>query len=445
MIRNIFLFLSLSLTFLNSTAQNNSAYLKKNAVRINNPYELNDSIYNLLSPFQFILVGEMHGTNEPAQFINGLVNLLTAKGDSVAIGLEIPSGLMTNFILSRTDSSIYQSSFFHDFPIQDGRQSFAWANLISGLKNNPKVLLFFYDINDGDENKSDRDRVMYLKIKKQIQLHPGWKMVTLSGNVHNKIVPLGKKMASLLKQDKELNIWAKICSLNLEYLQGTCHANFGHGLEVKKLGHPASAFDTTFGFEKYLVMASPAADYEYTGFYYTRNITASEMVKDHLDIAAIKKELAAIHDRDQKTRTGSDSAAFMNYIDSCNLVQVESLVAKYGWLGKSFVGANGNVTLFLVIQHADLTTQEKYLPLLQKSVDEGESRLADLALLQDRVLMRQGKKQIYGSQVVFNKTGGQEFYPIEDEKNVNVRREKAGLQPIEEYAEYFNIDYKLPK
>jgi hypothetical protein len=161
------------------------------------------------------------------------------------------------------------------------------------------------------------------------------------------------------------------------------------------------------------------------------------------DTIAIKKQLEEIRDRDQKTRTGRDSAAFMQFIDSINLQQVELLIKKYGWLGKSFVGARGNNTIFLVIQHSDLATQEKYLPLLQKSVDEEESRPSDLALLKDRVLMRQGKKQIYGTQIVFNKAGGQEFYPIEDEKNVNSRREKVGLQPIEEYAKLFGIDYKL--
>lgn len=163
-----------------------------------------------------------------------------------------------------------------------------------------------------------------------------------------------------------------------------------------------------------------------------------------IDTAAIKAELNAILDRDQKTRKGSDSTAFRSYLDSCNLVQVEKLISKYGWLGKSFVGVRGNQTVFLVIQHSDLETQEKYLPVMQRSVDEGESNASDLALLQDRVLMRQGKKQIYGSQVVFNNTGGQEFYPIEDEENVNVRRAKVGLQPIEEYAKYFGIEYKLP-
>src|SRR5438552_1197461 len=118
----------------------------------------------------------------------------------------------------------------------------------------------------------------------------------------------------------------------------------------------------------------------------------------------------------------------MRYIDSCNLLQIEALINQYGWPGKSFMGTAGNITVFLVVQHADLATQEKYFPLLEKSVAEGESRAADFALLQDRILMREGKPQIYGSQVVFNKdAGAPEFWQIEDENNVNIRREKAGL------------------
>lgn len=163
-----------------------------------------------------------------------------------------------------------------------------------------------------------------------------------------------------------------------------------------------------------------------------------------LDTNAIKQQLEVIRERDQKTRKGIDSTDHIQFIDSTNQVQVEALIAKYGWLGINFVGERGNNTLFLVIQHSDLTTQEKYLPMMQKSVEEGESRPGDLALLQDRVLMRQGKKQLYGSQVIFNEKGEQEFYPIEDEENVNIRRASVGLQPLEDYAKYFGIDYKPP-
>lgn len=167
-------------------------------------------------------------------------------------------------------------------------------------------------------------------------------------------------------------------------------------------------------------------------------VSAQEVI----DTASIVRQLEFVFERDQKTRTGKDSVEFMAYIDSTNLVLVEALIAQYGWMGRGFVGDKGNSALFLVIQHSDLETQLKYLPLLEESVKKGESRPSNAALMKDRILMRQGKKQVYGSQVVFNKeTGKQEFYPIEDEKNVNARRLQIGMTSIEEYARLFGMEY----
>jgi hypothetical protein len=437
--RNIFFILLLSLTFLSASGQNDEAYLKANAIRIDNPEKLNDSIYSLLSQFEVIMFGEMHGTNESAPFVSGLTNLLTNKDDSVQVGLEITPELMNRFLQLHNDSSIYQSEFFANPPYLDGRESIAWANLISSLNKNHKVVVFFFDTNRDEDVVPFRDTLMAATIKTQFNKHPTWKMITISGNYHNSISNPGS-MTSVLKR----NISAKVCSLNLEYKEGTCMANFtGQGFKKKVLGSYPSVFNSTEGYDRYLLLYSANSNYDYNGIYYTKYITTASMVKDCFDLTAIKKELKAIFDRDQKTRTGSDSAAFMYYIDSCNQVQIKSMIAKYGWMGKSLIG-NYNQVLFIVIQHADSATQEKYFPILQQSVNEGESNASDMAMMQDRILMRRGKKQIYGSQVVYSKTGEQIFYPIEDEKNVNVRRAKVGLQPMEEYGKYFGIDYKLP-
>ncbi len=168
--------------------------------------------------------------------------------------------------------------------------------------------------------------------------------------------------------------------------------------------------------------------------------------QDKIDTAAIIRLLDTIYQNDQMPRKHNASYTEMQRKDSVNQVLVEQLISKYGWMGKSFVGEDGNMALFLVIQHADLAMQEKYLPMMERSVAIGESRLIDLALLQDRVLMRQGKKQIYGSQIVRDeKTGGWMVYPIEDEQHVNARRAKAGLQPLEEYARIFGVEWAPPK
>jgi hypothetical protein len=136
----------------------------------------------------------------------------------------------------------------------------------------------------------------------------------------------------------------------------------------------------------------------------------------------------------------------MRVADSLNLIKVTSILEKYGWLGADVVGDQGNATLFLVIQHSDQKTQEKYLPMMREAVKNGKAQGSSLALLEDRVALGQGKKQIYGSQIHRDQATGKYFVaPIEDEPNVNKRRAGVGLGPLEDYARNWNIDYKLPK
>lgn len=131
--------------------------------------------------------------------------------------------------------------------------------------------------------------------------------------------------------------------------------------------------------------------------------------------------------------------------DSANLIRVTAILDQYGWLGRDVVGIQGNMTLFLVIQHSNQATQEKYLPMMREAVKKGNAQGANLALLEDRVALGQGKKQIYGSQIHQEPSTGKYFVaPIEDEANVNKRRAEVGLEPLEKYAKRWNIDYKLP-
>ena len=92
--------------------------------------------------------------------------------------------------------------------------------------------------------------------------------------------------------------------------------------------------------------------------------------------------------------------------DRSDLVNVEQILDKYGWLGPQNVGINASQALFLVIQHADLPTQEKYLPVIRQAVKDGKTLPSNLALMEDRVAMRQGKPQIYGSQLFTDKKTG---------------------------------------
>ena len=126
--------------------------------------------------------------------------------------------------------------------------------------------------------------------------------------------------------------------------------------------------------------------------------------------------------------------------DSINLAQVEGIVAEYGWLGEHKIGDEANGTLWLVVQHASLETQEQYLPVIEASVLRGETPPSKLAFLRDRIAYNRREKQYYGTQVVqIKETGKYKPYPIADPGQVDQRRQEIGLEPLADYLDFFGI------
>jgi len=138
----------------------------------------------------------------------------------------------------------------------------------------------------------------------------------------------------------------------------------------------------------------------------------------------------------------------INSQDSLNVIQVRKILDERGWLSADEVSENGNAALFLVIQHADLKTQLQYLPMIRKAVKKGIASGIELAMLEDRVAIRKGKKQIYGSQILKDKETGKYYVaPLDNPKEVNSRRHKVGLGRIEDYISRWGIvwDKELEK
>jgi len=279
MTRYLFSLLLILLIFPSVKSQDFPTYLKENAVKIEKLDSLSSEVYKLISDNQLIMVGEMHGTNEPAKLVIGLAKLLTINGDTIQVGFEIPSSQMTNFINEHSENSIYSSEFFSKVS-EDGRASVAWAEAISTLNKNPKVKTFFYDINNGDsKNIDDRDSIMYLKIKNKIREHPAWKMITISGNVHNMLLPYkGKnKMALYLSNDKDLNISDKICSLNHQYQSGTMNNNAGNEFKIHDVGNIESEYSRYIDYDNYLFLFPINVTVSYSGIFFTRTVTAAKL------------------------------------------------------------------------------------------------------------------------------------------------------------------------
>lgn len=132
--------------------------------------------------------------------------------------------------------------------------------------------------------------------------------------------------------------------------------------------------------------------------------------------------------------------------DEANLARIEEVIAEYGYPGKSLVGAGNMGTAFLVIQHSNQEAQEKYLPLLKKAADDGEVRWSSVALLLDRVLLGQNKKQIYGSQISSDKETGEYFFsPIENPFQIDSIRNTVGLGPLQSYADHWEFQWDPAK
>ena len=130
-------------------------------------------------------------------------------------------------------------------------------------------------------------------------------------------------------------------------------------------------------------------------------------------------------------------------LDSGNLKRSEEIIAKYGYPNKSLVGKKAAKSIFLIIQHADLEYQEKYIPLFKEAVKKGDLKMKSLALMIDRIEMSNGRPQIYGTQIKKDKeTEEFKFYSILNERKVGKRRELVGLPTIESYAQRFNFEYK---
>jgi hypothetical protein len=165
----------------------------------------------------------------------------------------------------------------------------------------------------------------------------------------------------------------------------------------------------------------------------------------YLDDQLYRRQLDEIEQK--YGRSSTEMRAQMDFIankDTINKVKIKHILDKYGWLGKEEVGEQGNTTLFLVIQHSDLATQIQYLPLIRNAVKQGKARASSLALLEDRVALKQGKRQIYGSQIALNnRTGRYYVQPLDDPENVDIRRAEVGLKPLKEYVEQWEINWSI--
>lgn len=150
--------------------------------------------------------------------------------------------------------------------------------------------------------------------------------------------------------------------------------------------------------------------------------------------------LQNVFDSDQEMRT--NNGTINPEIDRQNLTAVISLIEKCGMPTLEEVNDVQMSAIWLVFQHGDNANRKKYLPLLEKSAQNGNFKATQIAMMKDRTLMMDGKPQVYGTQVT--KKGSQwVLYELSNPETVNKRRAEIGFRPLEEYLERWDIEFNI--
>ncbi|MCL1035670.1 hypothetical protein L2750_00660 [Shewanella submarina] len=168
----------------------------------------------------------------------------------------------------------------------------------------------------------------------------------------------------------------------------------------------------------------------------------------------LQKELIEMGLKDQEIRNEIGKSGWQNpsrelldklsEIDKLNTAKLKLIIKEHSWLTKDLVGVEGIGAAFLIIQHSpDIAFKAEMLPCLERSYlnDEGITG-QEVALLTDRVLIAQGKKQIYGTQVDLI-DGKVVFKPIKDEANVDKRRADMKMPPLDFYLKLMEEMYGI--
>lgn len=157
--------------------------------------------------------------------------------------------------------------------------------------------------------------------------------------------------------------------------------------------------------------------------------------------AIISSEIASLVQRDQDARKTGD-ASVTNLVDQRNREQLRAIIDQYGWPSKSNVGEKASHDAWLIVQHADndLAFQRHCLDLMVQQ-PEGEVAKEDIAYLDDRIRVNEGRQQLYGTQWKVDEQDGYIPEDIEDFTNIDERRTAMGMEPFAEYADVMRAMY----
>lgn len=113
---------------------------------------------------------------------------------------------------------------------------------------------------------------------------------------------------------------------------------------------------------------------------------------------------------------------------------LKAIIKEHGWPTISAVGKKASHAAWLIAQHADhdLAFQKRALLHLVRAGADVDPK--NVAYLLDRVLVADGKRQVFGTQ--FRHTRGATIpYLLKDKEHVDALRAAVGLEPLADYQQ----------
>jgi hypothetical protein len=166
-----------------------------------------------------------------------------------------------------------------------------------------------------------------------------------------------------------------------------------------------------------------------------------------------RRELETRGKEDQRVREGfgvggrvdSVQIVLMRRTDSANTAWLKNYVQRWGWPTVTQIGKEAVDAAFLIVQHAvhDTAFMRAMLPAIQESHRRGDLDGGAVAMLTDRVEVKAGRPQIYGTQLSL-KDGRWVLDPIGDSAGVDARRRQMGLPPLAEYLRLADSVMRTP-
>jgi hypothetical protein len=136
-------------------------------------------------------------------------------------------------------------------------------------------------------------------------------------------------------------------------------------------------------------------------------------------------------------------AKLLKTTDEPNTKRLTEIVNEYGMPTVSLVGKAGFEAFMVVLQHATSDRlRERCLGPIKKAFQRKELHPQNYANFVDRLLVHQGKPQLYGSNFDI-KNGKLVMSPVKDPKDLDKRRQKIGLMPLAEYMKGLEEMYHM--